>query len=65
MKNTIPTEKRPLLSLKEASEYFGINLAKLNRIANDPKCPYVLKNGKKNLIKREAMLEHLMNSKRI
>ena len=64
-KPDIPIESRPLLSLSEASAYFGINTNKLTKMLSEPHCPFVLKNGNKYMVKKDVLIEYLMNKNQI
>lgn len=53
------------LSFEQAARYSGIGIKKLRKIAQDPNCPFVMKSGKKRLIKREAFEEYIRTSDEI
>ncbi len=60
MNGSIPKSERYALSVKDASEYFGIGENKLRRIINDNKeADFVLWNGSKALIKRKVFEGYL------
>lgn len=61
-KAQVPICDKVLLTLEEATELFNIGRKKLIDMTDDGKCNFVLFNGNKRLIKREALcryLEHL------
>lgn len=41
------------LTIEEASAYSGLGDKKIRELVKDKRCPFVLKNGNKYLIKRE------------
>ena len=55
----IPIWKKSNLTLEEASEYFGIGVNKLREISSADNCEFVLWVGRKRLIKRKLLEEHL------
>lgn len=57
--NDIPIKDKFLLTLAEASKYFGIGQNKIRELIKEPECNYVLYNGNKTLIKRQAMESYL------
>ena len=59
MKNEVPIADKALLTLEEAAAYFNIGMPKLRELTSDDHCPYVLWNGSKRLIKRQALEEYL------
>ena len=56
---TISLEAKPLLTLKEASQYTGIGINKLRDMSNERNCNYVLFVGRKRMFKRVALLKFL------
>ena len=44
-----------LLTITEASQYFGIGQGTLKRISDDPQCDFVLWIGRKRMFKREQL----------
>lgn len=58
----VPLESKPLLTLKEASQYTGIGINKLREMSNERSCNYVLFVGRKRMFKREALLKFLEDS---
>jgi excisionase family DNA binding protein len=57
----VPINQKLLLSIREAAEYSGIGINKINDMLRSPGCPYVLYVGVKKLVKREAFEEFLKN----
>ena len=49
------------LTIEEAAEYSNIGINKINDMAKDPKCPFVLYVGRKKLIKRLAFEKYINN----
>lgn len=49
------------LTIKEATEYFGVGENKLRELAKIPGCDFVLRVGKKQVIKRAALEKYLSN----
>lgn len=47
------------LTVEEAAAYSNIGICKINEMAKDPKCPFVLYVGKKKLIKRVAFEKYI------
>lgn len=58
----VPLESKPLLTLKEASQYTGIGINKLREMSNERSCNYVLFVGRKRMFKREGLLKFLEDS---
>lgn len=61
----VEIKDKPLLTVGEASSYFGIGVQKLNELISSPDCSFVLHNGGKKLIKKEIFNEFLMSAKSI
>lgn len=55
-------DTKPLLTLKEASQYTGIGINKLREMSNEKNCNYVLFVGRKRMFKRVALLRFLEQS---
>ena len=50
------------LTIEEAAAYFGIGEEKIRKlISNNPDADYLLKNGRKSVIKRKRFEEYLNN----
>lgn len=59
MKSTIIEQCKPLLTLKEASQYTGIGINRLRQLTNEDGCEYVLFIGNKRMIKMDRFLNFL------
>lgn len=57
---SMPIDRKYVLTVKEASIYSNIGINKLYEIINTSYCPFLLKVGNKNLIKRVAFEEYLL-----
>ena len=57
----VPIDTKALLSITEAAELTNIGQNKIRELINTPTCPFVLRVGTKNLIKRERFLSFLDN----
>ena len=55
----VPIWQKLNLTIEEAAEYSNIGINRLHQLARDPRCPFVLRVGKKKLIKRAAFEEFL------
>lgn len=55
----IPIWHKALLTLEEAAAYSGIGISKLRELSNDEKCPFVVWNGRKRLLKRKELDEFI------
>lgn len=54
MEKVVPISEKYMLSIAEASAYFGIGESKLRRLISENKgADYILQNGRKVLIKRK------------
>ncbi len=60
--NTIPVWQKVLLTPKETSAYSNIGINKMDKLLNDPTCPFVLHIGKKRLVKRKEFEKFLEQS---
>lgn len=60
-KEKVPIWEKALLTVPEASEYFGIGEKKIRELAEKPNCKFVLWNGSKCLIKRRLMNLYIEN----
>ena len=47
------------LTLEEAAAYSGIGINKLRKMSDDQRCPFVLWNGTRRLIKRRKLDEYI------
>ncbi len=61
----VDIKDKPLLTINEASKYFGIGITKLTELVNAPNCTFVLNNGNKKLIKKDIFNDFLMKSRKI
>lgn len=59
MVKEVPIANKALLTLEEATAYYGIGMNKIRELTNADQCPYVLWNGSKRLIKRKPFEEYL------
>ena len=62
MKSTVPIKDKLNLTIEEAAAYSNIGICKLQEIARDPNCPFVLYIGRKKLIKRKEFEKYINNS---
>lgn len=58
-KEYVPIWHKVLLTLNEAAELFNIGINKLREMTSEKECKFVLFNGNKRLIKREAFSRYL------
>ena len=56
---TVPIWEKANLTIEEAAEYSNIGICKLNELAKNPRCPFVLYVGRKKLIKRKEFEKFL------
>lgn len=61
IREKVPIKDKLNLTVAEAAEYSNIGIAKINEMAKDPKCPFVLYIGRKKLIKRAAFEKYISN----
>ena len=61
----LPLDRKPLLSVEEASLYLGIGTKKIYQLANNPAADFTLKVGNKILIKRKRFEDFLERSDEI
>lgn len=59
MEKKVPIWEKLNLTIEEAAEYSNIGICKLQELAKQPNCPFVLYVGKKKLVKRKAFEEFL------
>ncbi len=57
----VPIKDKLNLTIEEAAAYSNIGICKINEMAKDPKCSFVLYVGRKKLIKREAFEKYINN----
>lgn len=48
-----PLSEKLLLSVTEAARYSGIGINRLSAMLNEPNCPFVMRVGRRRLVKRE------------
>lgn len=58
-KEEFPLWRKSYLTVEEAATYSGIGKDKLRELTDDERCPFVLWNGTKRLIKRRLLDEYL------
>ncbi len=58
----VKLKDKPMMTISEASEYFGIGKNKLYEMSDDPNCKFVLWVGSKRLLKKEKLHEYLMQA---
>lgn len=56
---SVPIEKKMLLTVKEAAAYSNIGINRLERMLREKGCPFVLYVGSKKLVKREKFEEYI------
>lgn len=59
---TVRLCEKPLLTITEASQYFGIGQGTLKRISDDPQCDFVLWIGRKRMFKRVQLEKFIKNA---
>lgn len=62
MKEEVPIYEKVLMTVDEASAYSNIGVSTIRKLANDPRCTFVLTNGNRKLIKRKDF-EKFLESK--
>lgn len=55
----VKIKDKAFLTIREASEYFGIGQTKIRSLTDQINCDFVLFNGSKRLIKRAKMEKYL------
>lgn len=58
----VPIKDKLNLTIEEAAAYSNIGICKLNELAKDPRCPFVLYVGRKKLIKRTEFEKYMSNA---
>ncbi len=58
----VPIKDKLNLTIEEAAAYSNIGICKINELAKDPKCPFVLYIGRKKLIKRVPFEKYINNA---
>lgn len=59
MEKYVPIWQKVNLTIEEAAAYSNIGICKINELAKNPKCPFVIYVGRKKLIKRKEFEEYL------
>ena len=57
----IPIKDKLNLTIKEASAYSGIGETKIRELLHEKGCPFLLKIGNKNLVKRKEFEKYIDN----
>jgi excisionase family DNA binding protein len=60
--NEVPICEKALLTVREAAAYANIGINRLSKVLNEPDCPFVFKNGKRRLVKRQELDEYIRNN---
>lgn len=60
--SNIPMNEKYALSIKEASEYFGIGIKKMRRLAEEHTITFAVYSGNRYLIIREKFEQFLLES---
>ena len=55
----LPIDRKYALTVTEAAEYTNIGINKLIEMLKNPRCPFVLYNGCKQLVKRRILEDYL------
>lgn len=50
----IPVSEKLCLTPQEASKYSGIGINRIRQMLNEPDCSFVMRVGRKRMVKREA-----------
>lgn len=58
----VPLGEKLLFTVEEAAAYTGLGVNKIRKISDDPKCPFVLWNGTKRMLKRVELVKYLNKS---
>lgn len=58
----VPIWEKLTLTTEEAAAYSNIGICKINKIASEPRCPFVLHIGKKKVIKRKEFEKYIESS---
>ena len=60
-----PLCEKLCLTVSEASKYSGIGINTISKLLNDPSCPFVMRVGRKRMVKREAFEEFIKSVEQI
>ena len=55
----VPIHQKLALSIREAAAYSNIGINKIEELARDPGCPFVLRVGTRKLIKRKEFEDYI------
>ena len=55
----VPLWEKVMLTIDEAAAYTGVGSRKIRQLTDNERCPFVLWNGSKRLIKREEFVEFI------
>lgn len=55
----VPVWHKTNLTINEAAAYSGVGVNKLREMTDSEYCPFILRNGRKRLIKRKKLDEYL------
>lgn len=58
-KKEVPIWHKVTMTMEEASAYSSIGICTIKKLANHPRCSFVLMNGNRKLIKRKEFEEFL------
>jgi excisionase family DNA binding protein len=61
--NACPVEKKVLLTIDEASEYFGISKFALRNATKVEGCPFAFWSGRRLFVKREELEQFIKENK--
>ena len=56
---------KPLLNIPEAAALTGVGQNKIDRMLKEPDCPFLLMNGTKKMLKKEAFISFLLSQSQI
>ena len=57
----IPVWEKVTLTIAEASKYSNIGINTMQKLLKDPRCPFVLRIGRKYLVKRKEFEKYLLD----
>lgn len=60
-----PLNEKLCLTVNEAARYSGIGVNQLSRMLNEPDCSFVLRIGRRRMIKREAFEAYIKSVREI
>ena len=61
----VPIEHKLALTIEEAAKYSNIGEQKIRELLREPRCPFILFVGKKQLIKRVEFEKFIIKSYRL